>query len=259
MPVISNDGVSVNYRIIGDGEPMVLLHGLFGSTVDWVDSGHVELYKDKLKLILIDVRGHGYSGKPHDARQYKMKYHVSDVLCVLDDLGLEKTHFHGFSMGGWIGFGIIKYAPDRLMSAILGGAQPYDDWVLKWKPAMNRMLKENGAAFLKRAATFFDPYSSPVYAENCLQNDVEAIIALTDITETLNLEDALPGTSVPCLLWGGEEDNMSWIGAKERIQVIPNGRYVSLEGGGNHFKSFYQANLLKPYIDQFINEIQPKP
>ena len=96
-----------------------------------------------------------------------------------------------------------------------------------------------------------------MYAEKCIENDVEAIIALTGMTETLNLEDALPCTGVPCLLWGGEEDNMSWIGAKDRIQVIPNGRYVSLEGGGNHFKSFYQPKLLKPFIDQFIDELSP--
>jgi len=255
MPVVSNDEISVNYKIRGDGTPMVLLHGLFGTTDDWVDAGHVNLLQDKHKLVLIDVRGHGDSGKPHDPESYTMENHVSDVIAVLDDLGIEKAHFHGFSMGGWIGFGMIQYAPNRLCSAILGGAQPYDDWTMKWKPAMNKALKENGANFLRRASTFFNPYSSPLYAERCLQNDVEAIIALTEMTETLGLETALPTTSVPCLLWGGDEDNMSWIGAEEQIQVIPNGRYVSLEGGGNHFKSFYQSKLLKPFIDQFISEI----
>ena len=257
MPFVSNDGVSVHYEVVGEGEPMILLHGLFQSKMDWVEAGHLKPHQEYLKLILIDVRGHGKSGKPHDSESYKMKHHVSDVTTVLDELGVEKTHFHGFSMGGWIGFGMIKYAPDRLFSAIIGGAQPYDDWIMQWKPFVHNALKENGVDFLKQVVSFFEPYGTPSFSERCMQNDIEAIIALAEMTETVHLEDALPSTSVPCLLWGGDEDSNSWISVENRIKVIPNGRYVSLMGGGSHYKSFYQSKQLKPYIEQFISEISP--
>ena len=63
MPFVSNDGVPVYYEIIGRGEPMVLQHGIFQSTMDWFDAGHVKQLQDNNKLILIDARGHGKSAR----------------------------------------------------------------------------------------------------------------------------------------------------------------------------------------------------
>ena len=56
---------------------------------------------------------------------YELKRLVSDIVVVLDDLHVIKAHYLGYSMGGWIGFGMAKYASTRLDSLIIGGAQPY--------------------------------------------------------------------------------------------------------------------------------------
>jgi pimeloyl-ACP methyl ester carboxylesterase len=52
---------------------------------------------------------------------------VSDIVAVLDELGIEKAHYYGYSMGGWIGFGMAKHASDPLRTLIIGGAHPYAD------------------------------------------------------------------------------------------------------------------------------------
>jgi len=50
----------------------------------WPELGYVEALKKNYRLILIDVRGHGLSDKPHDSEKYMMELIVSDVFTVLD-------------------------------------------------------------------------------------------------------------------------------------------------------------------------------
>lgn len=52
---------------------------------------------------------------------------VGDALAVLDALHVDSTNFWGYSMGGVLGFGLAKHAPERIRSLILGGTSPYAD------------------------------------------------------------------------------------------------------------------------------------
>ena len=71
-------------------------------------------YKADRQLILLDARGHGASDKPHDPAAYDLRLRVGDVTAVLDDLEIRRADYFGYSMGGWIGFGLAKHAPVRL-------------------------------------------------------------------------------------------------------------------------------------------------
>lgn len=66
MPRVDNEGVSIHYRVEGDGPPVVLGHGITDSSDFWYECGYVEALKPKYRLVLIDFRGHGKSDKPHD-------------------------------------------------------------------------------------------------------------------------------------------------------------------------------------------------
>jgi len=110
MPYVDNKGIRIHYEVEGRGPPFVLIHGLGHSLQDWYDNGYVESLKKDYRLILVDVRGHGFSDKPHDSKEYTMKLLVSDLVAVLDDLKISKAHFLGYSRGGRICFGIAKHA-----------------------------------------------------------------------------------------------------------------------------------------------------
>ena len=125
MPYATNQGVRLYYEVMGRGDPILLIHGFFSSLEDWKEFGYVERLQQDYQLILLDVRGRGGSDKPHNPEAYSLKLLVDDIVLVLDELKLKKTHFLGYSMGGWIGFGMAKYAPDRLHSLMIGGAHPY--------------------------------------------------------------------------------------------------------------------------------------
>ena len=121
MPYVDNSGVKIHYHVEGDGPPLVLQHGLTSSLQNWYAYGFVEELQKDYRLILVDARGHGRSDKPHDPKDYDLKLRVSDILAVMDDLGVEKAHYMGYSMGGRIGFGLVMHALDRFHSFIVGG------------------------------------------------------------------------------------------------------------------------------------------
>ena len=54
-----------------------------------------------------------------------MKLKSDDVVAILDDLGIDKAHYIGYSPGGTTGYGVAKHAPERFNSIIIGGMHPY--------------------------------------------------------------------------------------------------------------------------------------
>ncbi len=124
MPSVENQGVRIHYEVEGQGCPLVLHHGSFGSLNDWRESGYVEALRPDYRLILLDARGHGASTKPHDPDAYRMELRVSDIVAVLDDLGVATAHFMGWSLGGYVGYGLAKFAPQRFSSLVLGASPP---------------------------------------------------------------------------------------------------------------------------------------
>ena len=110
--------------MIGEGEPLVLVHWETGSTQDLHIFGYVDALKDDYQLILVDTCGHGKSDKPDDPAAYDAETQARDIVAVLDELGIDKTHYFGYSLGGRLGWGLAKYTPERLHSLIIGGNSP---------------------------------------------------------------------------------------------------------------------------------------
>src|SRR5918997_1952431 len=113
----------------GSGAPVVL-HGGILDSVDLVRASNIaqalqELPEDGFRLIYVDHRGVGRSDKPHEVEAYAMPLRVADAVAVLDELGIERAHFIGTSYGARLGFGIGEHAPERVLSLVLGGQQPY--------------------------------------------------------------------------------------------------------------------------------------
>ena len=117
-----SDGVQIHYQVEGEGEPVVLIHGFTASTAtNWIGPGIFQALAKDYRVIGIDMRGHGKSGKPHGKENYGAKM-PKDVINLLDELGIAKAHIMGYSMGGFITINILCNYPDRVISAIPGGA-----------------------------------------------------------------------------------------------------------------------------------------
>jgi len=121
-------GVRIRYVEKGAGVPVVLLHGYASDVEDqWVASGVLPRLAQRHRVIAFDARGHGRSGKPHDAKAYGAQMAL-DVARLLDHLGISQAHVVGYSMGAHIVAQLLTLAPERFLSATLGGASGRRNW-----------------------------------------------------------------------------------------------------------------------------------
>lgn len=97
----ARDGIQLVWRELGDGPPVVLLHGLFSNaTVNWIKFGHAaRIAAAGYRVIAPDLRAHGDSGAPHDAVHYPPDVLVDDLSDLIDYLALDAYDLGGFSLG----------------------------------------------------------------------------------------------------------------------------------------------------------------
>ena len=250
MPYVSNDGVHIHYHLEGEGPPLVLQHGFPWSIQGWYRYGYVDVLESQYQLVLVDARGHGTSDKPYDPAAYSLPLNVGDVVAVLDALDIPAAHFWGYSMGGWIGFGMGKYAPERLHALAIGGAHPYG----RHLPASSRPDGSDPKVFVETLlgrlgvdlATLPDEKQ-----EEFFDNDFRALAAAQQ--DRPSLEDILPTITRPSLLYVGEADAVL-PQAQECVEHMPYAQLVSLPGL-NHPEGFYRADVVLPHVMSFLTEV----
>jgi len=123
MPSFHNGEVEIAYLDQGEGDPIVLIHGFASTaTVNWAQPGWVQtLTKAGRRVIALDNRGHGASGKLYDPAAYHTRLMAEDARALLDHLGIAEADVIGYSMGARITAFLAVMHPERVRSAILGG------------------------------------------------------------------------------------------------------------------------------------------
>lgn len=226
--------------------------GFTGSLEGWHQNGYVAALKHDYQLILIDARGHGASDKPHDPKEYDMQLRATDVVAVLDDLNLSRAHYLGYSMGGRMGFGLAKYAPERCHSLLIGGMHPYR-WGQDMLDQRAKDLKGGMAAYVAVLEAQNESLDS-AYKAHLLTSDAEALIASTlEYRDWSGMAEVLPTMTMPCLLFVGQEDDL-YPGAQECVQHMPNVTLASFPGL-NHIECFLRGDLVLPHVQQFLAEV----
>jgi pimeloyl-ACP methyl ester carboxylesterase len=254
LPFVDNDGVNIYYEVEGEGDSLVLQHGLIMNLKGFKRNGYTEKLRKKYRLILIDARGHGRSDKPHESDAYRLSNFVNDTVAVLDDLGVERSHFLGYSMGGSVGLGIGVYSPDRFNSLIIGGmgmAETDSEAEIDRRRAFIDVFREG----MKATVAWFERVYelSPELREDIMGNDPEALIACWSVREHVGFEDRLPLVDLPCLFYVGDQDYL-YQRSKQTAQIIPGARFVSLPGL-DHLGGFGHSEVVLPHVLNFLTDI----
>src|SRR3954470_4052315 len=95
------DGVRLAWHEVGEGPPVLLLHGLFSNAeTNWIRFGHAAAIAGRgFRVIMPDLRAHGDSAKPHDAGAYPPDVLAHDGLALIAHLGLTDYDLGGYSLG----------------------------------------------------------------------------------------------------------------------------------------------------------------
>jgi pimeloyl-ACP methyl ester carboxylesterase len=108
------NGIEVGYRVFGEGPPLILLHGAYGSVEMF--GPNIELLAEHHQVIGVDLQSHGRS--PASDRPMRYETMADDVAALIDHLGLEQAAIMGFSLGGAVGLRTAIQHPgvvDRLV------------------------------------------------------------------------------------------------------------------------------------------------
>lgn len=119
-----NQSQLLHYSRQGQGQPLLILHGLFGSSSNW--ASHAKWLSQQFDVILPDLRNHGRS---FHAPEMSYPTMASDVLRLLDALELESILLLGHSMGGKVAMTLALQAPQRVQALVAADIAPvtYDE------------------------------------------------------------------------------------------------------------------------------------
>ena len=116
----ASDGVGLRYLTAGSvGSWVVLLHGRTDSAERmWVSTGILDALAVDHRVVALDLRNHGESDKPGP----KLDGRAEDAIELMDHLGIDRAHVHGYSMGGAYALELLASVPERFLTAGLCGA-----------------------------------------------------------------------------------------------------------------------------------------
>lgn len=180
MKKVNGDGVRINLAVWeGTGKNIFCVHGITANCRCWdvLASALVPQYR----VFAMDLRGRGQSEKP--ATGYALEYHMRDINCLLDDMGVDRAVIMGHSLGAFIALAFgAEYAHrvDRLILVDGGGdlsQEQLDNVFVGIKPALDRLgqVFPSEKAYLKKMseAPYIKPWSSAI--ETYYRNEIEPV------------------------------------------------------------------------------------
>jgi pimeloyl-ACP methyl ester carboxylesterase len=229
------DGTKLAWHELGEGPPVVLLHGLFSDALtNWIRFGHAaEIAGRGLRVIMPDLRAHGDSGKPHDPSFYPPDILADDGLALVAHLGLRDYDLGGYSLGARTAVRMVAKGarPKRLIVSGMGLAGLHS----------TGHRAEHFKAILKGLGTH--ARGSPEWmAEAFLKTtggDPAALLPLLDSFVDTS-EEMLRSISVPTLVLSGADDDDN--GSPQALAaLLPKGEYVAVPG--NHMSAVTKPDL----------------
>ena len=235
-----SNGVRIRYLDQGRGQPLVLLHGQ-GNNVDaaWVRTGVLANLSKDHRVIAMDLRGHGKSGKPHAPAAYGEEMGL-DVIRLLDHLQIPRAHILGYSLGGGVNAKLLTTQSRRYLTVIFGGFSGGRGWNAELAKAAEEEAKEweQGPPFRAFILRNAPPDQPPPTEEEMRERsqrmlqtiDPLAMAAFARSRQRLAVSNTEIATvRVPMLaIVGGADPRLT--GVRELKEVIPALKVVVIEG-----------------------------
>jgi len=239
----AHDGVELAYREVGEGRPLVLVHG-FVSTgyVNWVKYGHAALLAEAgYRVVMPDLRGHGNSARPHDPAAYPADVLTDDGFALLEHLGLSGTGFDlgGYSLGGrtTLRMMVRGCTPGR---AVIAGMGLDNITSTGGSTGWFRHLLTNYGSFRHD-----DPEFMAQAFVKTVKGDPEALLRVIEASVDTT-PDEIAAVEVPTLVLMGDQDDDHGSGS-ELAELMPHGSCRAIPG--SHMGAVAQPELGQAIAD----------
>ena len=252
----------LHYKIYSQNkeEWIVLVHGAGGSSSVWFKQ--IRAYRKHFNVLVVDLRGHGNCNITTSPDKYTINLVSKDIIDVLNEVGTEKAHFVGISLGTILIREIAEAYPERMHSMVLAGA------VIRLTPRLHFLIGVANA--FKKIVPFMWLYrlfawilmpkkthetSRSLFvqeAKKIKQKEFLRWLTLTgDIAKYL-IKINEKESDVPCLYIMGEEDYVFLEPVKRLVKQFRNTELSVLENSG-HVCNVDQAQKLNEVSLNFLN------
>ena len=231
----SFDGERIAWREIGEGRPVVLIHGYFSDArTNWIRYGHAAaIAAEGFRVIMPDLRAHGDSARPHDPAAYPPDALACDNLALVAHLGLTDYDLGGYSLGA------------RTTSRMLASGATPRRVVFSGMGLDGLVNAERRAGHFRNILTRLGEHSrgSPEWmAEAFLKTTGGDPVALLGVIDTFvgTPREQVAGFDRPTLVVNGvdDDDNGS---AADLAALLPDATYVEVPG--NHMSAVTKPEL----------------
>ena len=230
---LAGAGVTLRYREVGRGEPVVLLHGYGRRLDDWAALAD-SLARD-YRVVALDVRGFGESSKSADPSHYGPGPMTGDVVRLLDRLGVRRAHLVGHSMGAVVAADAAVRHPARVSTVTLVAGPFFPDSaaaVAFFAPLLAALERGEGRrAFLAWNYPPLGDYAlTAANAQRMARNDSGSLVAVFRAFPALTVPSApAGGRAAPALVVAGTADRL--IGYSRALAARwPGARFVGVDG-----------------------------
>jgi pimeloyl-ACP methyl ester carboxylesterase len=254
MPTTQRSGLTIHYELEGTGPPLVLLHGGYTSSELWRIDGYIDGLRDDHQVVLIDLRGHGRSEKPHDPNAYRFSRLATDVVAVLDEVGLSSAAVCGFSLGANTALRMAACYPDRVDAVAAIGSDPeavgFADLPTEGDSDDTRaqIMERDGMA---RLVAKLDGEGRPERARLVSQADPRAMAAwMRGWTLVEPIPERLTDLAVPALFAWGEMEIEGWT-----LPSLPPSARLVVVPGADHVGVLERPDLMLPALKALLAEV----
>lgn len=262
MGTITVNGINMYYEIHGAGEPIVFLGGFSADHIVW--SAVLDHFRKSYQVILLDNRGAGRTEVPEGP--YTIEQMASDVYELCQQLKINKAHFVGSSMGGFITQVLARDFPQCVQSMILCNTvtspnSPFQvylqaQWELRLAQAPLESLLKAGCSWLFSHRFLSEPGMLEILVQLGARNPVP----FTDTgyagqyaaLMAFNSQDWVGQLSHPALVLAGDEDIIfqEYL-VKNLLNKLSRAQYYCFRGCG-HLPQIEQPEIFYEVVHQFI-------
>jgi pimeloyl-ACP methyl ester carboxylesterase len=251
MADFDSGGVRIAYDDIGprDGRIVLLIHGFATNrNENWRRLGwYGAIERRGWRIVALDCRGHGESGKPHDIEAYSAASLTGDVLALMDHLGIEHADLMGYSMGARIALAAALTRPERLRHLVIGGiGGKLFDPAPPGHPMALAMEADNAEAISEPMLRSFRMFAQEQ------GGDLEALAACSRGLDFRFTREMLAQIDVPTLVVAGARDGLAG-DPEELAAIIPGARALALPGC-DHFSAIPHG-LFKAAVFDFLEGV----
>jgi pimeloyl-ACP methyl ester carboxylesterase len=224
--VLPVNGIELGYRLVGEGEPLILLHGGFGSVEMF--GPNVELLAAGRQVIGVDLQSHGRS--PAADRPMRFETMADDINALIRGLGHERAAIMGFSLGGAVALRTAIQHPEVVERLVLVSTVfKRQGWYPEMTAGMDAMGPETAGSLMQ--SPMYEAYQRVAPRVDDWPILVRQVVEVVQIDYDWSAE--VPGLSMPVMLVIGDADGVPPSHAVEFFRLLGGGqRDAGWDGSG---------------------------